>query len=72
MVASAQVSQILQLTYKLNNPAFIIWFSTSWLIVCFPIQVIYGMRVTKSKGSLVEILGGMALKKRMKLIEDEL
>jgi hypothetical protein len=58
MVASAQISSILQVKYHFNNPAFIIWFSTSWLILCFPLQIIYYYNILKRKGSIVEILGG--------------
>jgi drug/metabolite transporter (DMT)-like permease len=64
MVASAQISSILQVKYHFNNPAFIIWFSTSWLILCFPLQIIYYYNILKRKGSIVEILGGMDIVKR--------
>jgi len=68
MVASAQVSQTVQLTYNLNNPAFIIWFSTSWLILCFPLQIIYFAYIVKEKGSIVEMLGGIRiLRKNIRL-----
>jgi len=67
MVASAQFTSMLQVKYHFNNPAFIIWFSTSWLIVCFPLQIIYYRHILRRKGSIVEILGGIdALKKNMK------
>jgi hypothetical protein len=61
MVASAQFTSMLQIKYNFNNPAFIIWFSTSYLIMCFPIQIIYHICFQHRKGSIVEILGGKYL-----------
>eukprot|EP00026_Physarum_polycephalum_P010491 Phypoly_transcript_10655.p1 GENE.Phypoly_transcript_10655~~Phypoly_transcript_10655.p1 ORF type:complete len:372 (+),score=40.13 Phypoly_transcript_10655:82-1197(+) len=67
MVASAQLSSMLQVKYHFNNPAFIIWFSTSWLIFCFPLQIINHICLQHHKGSIVEILGGIhTLKKNVK------
>lgn len=68
MVGSAQLSKALQVDYKFHNPAFIIWFSTSWLVACFPIQIIYYTQYLRRKGSIVEILGGMeVLRKNIKI-----